>query len=242
MRNAAVAQLGTSGAGKSTVLNILGGMDTNSEGQVIIDGKDISSYTVHQLTDYRRTDIGFVFQFYNLVANLTAKENVELASEIMKDAQEPTQALIDVGLQDRINNFPAQLSGGEQQRGAVDMYFTEGMTIRKVVAELGYPSEGALAKWVREDPARHGRVQASVYAGMQDERGQTRAGRRASRPRGARRGLHADERAALKCLYLTVRSLDPTGKGQVKWAARRKPALNAFAITFADRWPDDRNN
>ena len=155
MRNAAVAQLGASGAGKSTVLNILGGMDTNSEGQVIIDGKDISSYTVHQLTDYRRTDIGFVFQFYNLVANLTAKENVELASEIVHDAQDPTQALIDVGLKERIDNFPAQLSGGEQQRGAVDMYFTEGMTIRKVVAELGYPSEGALAKWVREDPARH---------------------------------------------------------------------------------------
>ena len=111
--------LGASGTGKSTVLNILGGMDTNSEGQVIINGKDISNYTAHQLTDYRRTDIGFVFQFHNLVANLTAKENVELASEIMKDAQEPTQALIDVGLQDRINNFPAQLSGGEQQRVAI---------------------------------------------------------------------------------------------------------------------------
>ena len=111
--------LGASGTGKSTVLNILGGMDTNSEGQVIINGKDISNYTAHQLTDYRRTDISFVFQFHNLVANLTAKENVELASEIMKDAQEPTQALIDVGLQDRINNFPAQLSGGEQQRVAI---------------------------------------------------------------------------------------------------------------------------
>ena len=105
--------LGASGTGKSTVLNILGGMDTNSEGQVIINGKDISNYTAHQLTDYRRTDISFVFQFHNLVANLTAKENVELASEIVKDAQNPPQALIDVGLQDRINNFPAQLSGGE---------------------------------------------------------------------------------------------------------------------------------
>ena len=111
--------LGASGTGKSTVLNILGGMDTNSEGQVIINGKDISNYTAHQLTDYRRTDIGFVFQFHNLVANLTAKENVELASEIVKDAQDPPQALIDVGLQDRINNFPAQLSGGEQQRVAI---------------------------------------------------------------------------------------------------------------------------
>lgn len=111
--------LGSSGAGKSTVLNILGGMDTNSEGQVIINGKDISNYTAHQLTDYRRTDISFVFQFHNPVANLTAKENVELASEIVKDAQDPPQALIDVGLQDRINNFPAQLSGGEQQRVAI---------------------------------------------------------------------------------------------------------------------------
>ena len=81
--------LGSSGAGKSTVLNILGGMDTNSEGQVIIDGKDISNYTARQLTDYRRTDIGFVFQFYNVVANLTARENVELASEIVRDAQDP---------------------------------------------------------------------------------------------------------------------------------------------------------
>ena len=98
--------LGASGAGKSTVLNILGGMDTNSEGQVIIDGKDISDYNAHQLTEYRRHDIGFVFQFYNLVANLTAKENVELASELVKDAQDPVQALIDVGLKDRINNFP----------------------------------------------------------------------------------------------------------------------------------------
>ncbi|MBT1170365.1 ABC transporter ATP-binding protein [Bifidobacterium sp. SO4] len=111
--------LGSSGAGKSTVLNILGGMDTNSEGQVIIDGKDISNYTAHQLTDYRRYDIGFVFQFYNLVANLTAKENVELASEIVKNAQDPVQTLIDVGLKDRIDNFPAQLSGGEQQRVAI---------------------------------------------------------------------------------------------------------------------------
>ena len=111
--------LGASGTGKSTVLKILGGMDTNSEGQVIINGKDISNYTAHQLTDYRRTDISFVFQFHNLVANLTAKENVELASEIVKDAQNPPQALIDVGLQDRINNFPAQLSGGEQQRVAI---------------------------------------------------------------------------------------------------------------------------
>lgn len=111
--------LGSSGAGKSTVLNILGGMDTNDEGQVIIDGTDISNYNSHQLTDYRREDVGFVFQFYNLIANLTAKENVELASEIVKDALNPEQTLIDVGLGKRLYNFPAQLSGGEQQRVAI---------------------------------------------------------------------------------------------------------------------------
>ena len=101
--------LGSSGAGKSTVLNILGGMDTNDEGKVIIDGKDISNYNAKQLTAYRRNDVGFVFQFYNLVSNLTAKENVELASEIVADAKDAEQTLIDVGLGKRINNFPAQL-------------------------------------------------------------------------------------------------------------------------------------
>ena len=111
--------LGSSGAGKSTVLNILGGMDTNDEGKVIIDGNDISNYNAKQLTTYRREDVGFVFQFYNLVSNLTAKENVELASEIVKDAEDPVQVLKDVGLEKRINNFPAQLSGGEQQRVAI---------------------------------------------------------------------------------------------------------------------------
>lgn len=111
--------LGASGAGKSTVLNILGGMDTNDEGQILIDGQNIADYTSHQLTDYRRNDVGFVFQFYNLVPNLTAKENVELASEIVKDAQDPIVALTAVGLEKRINNFPAQLSGGEQQRVSI---------------------------------------------------------------------------------------------------------------------------
>lgn len=111
--------LGSSGAGKSTVLNILGGMDTNDEGQVIIDGVDISNYNAKQLTTYRRDDVGFVFQFYNLVSNLTAKENVELASEIVADALDPVETLEEVGLGKRINNFPAQLSGGEQQRVAI---------------------------------------------------------------------------------------------------------------------------
>lgn len=98
--------LGASGAGKSTVLNILGGMDTNSEGSVVIDGRDISNYSPKQLTAYRRTDIGFVFQFYNLVANLTAKENVELASQIVSDAQDAVKVLEDVGLGDRVDIFP----------------------------------------------------------------------------------------------------------------------------------------
>ncbi|NGG71846.1 ABC transporter ATP-binding protein [Lactobacillus salivarius] len=111
--------LGTSGAGKSTLLNIIGGMDTNTSGNVIIDGNDISQYNKRQLTTYRRKDVGFVFQFYNLVPKLTAKENVELASEIVKDAMKAEKALENVGLGERMDNFPAQLSGGEQQRVAI---------------------------------------------------------------------------------------------------------------------------
>ncbi len=111
--------LGTSGAGKSTVLNILGGMDTCDEGSVMIDGCNIAHEDACGLTQYRRDDVGFVFQFYNLVQNLTAKENVELASEIVADAMDPVEVLNMVGLSHRINNFPAQLSGGEQQRVAI---------------------------------------------------------------------------------------------------------------------------
>ena len=114
-----VVVLGASGAGKSTVLNILGGMDTCDEGHVIVDGEDIAQYDARQLTRYRRRDVGFVFQFYNLVPNLTAKENVELASEIVRDSLDTEQVLRDVGLGDRMANFPAQLSGGEQQRVAI---------------------------------------------------------------------------------------------------------------------------
>ena len=111
--------LGASGAGKSTVLNILGGMDTNDEGEVCIDGVNISNFDETQLTYYRRDDVGFVFQFYNLVPNLTAKENVELAAEIVKDAWDAEEALEAVGLGHRLHNFPAQLSGGEQQRVSI---------------------------------------------------------------------------------------------------------------------------
>ncbi|WP_314404738.1 ABC transporter ATP-binding protein [uncultured Granulicatella sp.] len=111
--------LGASGAGKSTVLNILGGMDTNDEGEVWIDGVNISNFDETQLTYYRRDDVGFVFQFYNLVPNLTAKENVELAAEIVRDAWDAEEALKAVGLGHRLHNFPAQLSGGEQQRVSI---------------------------------------------------------------------------------------------------------------------------
>lgn len=114
-----VVIVGASGAGKSTILNILGGMDQASKGQVIVDGNDISTYSEKDLTSYRRYDIGFIFQFYNLVQNLTAIENIELATEISKDPFEPELVLSQVGLLDRRDNFPSQLSGGEQQRIAI---------------------------------------------------------------------------------------------------------------------------
>lgn len=111
--------VGASGAGKTTILNILGGMDTLSEGRVMLDGNEISSYNKKQLTAYRRYDIGFVFQFYNLVQNLTALENVELAAQICREPLDAAEVLKQVGLEERANNFPAQLSGGEQQRVAI---------------------------------------------------------------------------------------------------------------------------
>ena len=111
---------GASGAGKTTVLNLMGGMDTCDEGEIIIDGKDIAKLKPRELTAYRRYDIGFVFQFYNLVQNLTAYENVELAAQTCKDKSiDAAQVLKQVGLEDRMNNFPAQLSGGEQQRVSI---------------------------------------------------------------------------------------------------------------------------
>ena len=114
-----VVIVGPSGAGKTTVLNILGGMDTATSGKLYVDGKDITAYNSKQLTGYRRDDIGFVFQFYNLVPNLTALENVELALQISKDPLDAQAVLEEVGLGDRNNNFPAQLSGGEQQRVSI---------------------------------------------------------------------------------------------------------------------------
>lgn len=114
-----VVIVGPSGAGKTTVLNILGGMDTATSGKLIVDGQDITSYDSKKLTGYRRDDIGFVFQFYNLVPNLTALENVELALQICKDPLDARTVLEEVGLRERLTNFPAQLSGGEQQRVSI---------------------------------------------------------------------------------------------------------------------------
>ena len=111
--------VGASGAGKTTVLNILGGMDTATSGEVLVDGNDITKYNRKKLTAYRRDDIGFVFQFYNLVPNLTALENVELALQICKNPLDAESVLKEVGLGERLNNFPAQLSGGEQQRVSI---------------------------------------------------------------------------------------------------------------------------
>lgn len=111
--------VGESGAGKTTLLNILGGMDNLTSGKVIVDNDEISAYNKQQLTEYRRKDVGFVFQFYNLIPNLTALENVEIAAQLCKDSIDPAKVLESVGLKDRCSNFPAQLSGGEQQRVAI---------------------------------------------------------------------------------------------------------------------------
>ena len=111
--------VGESGAGKTTLINILGGMDTLTEGQITVDGREVSAMTKKQLAEYRRKDVGFVFQFYNLIPNLTALENVEIAAQLSKTAMKSDEALKKVGLEERKKNFPAQLSGGEQQRVAI---------------------------------------------------------------------------------------------------------------------------
>ncbi|KRM08383.1 ABC transporter ATP-binding protein [Lentilactobacillus farraginis] len=111
--------LGPSGAGKSTVLNILGGMDSPTSGKILIDGTDIAQFNERQLTQYRRNDVGFIFQFYNLIPNLSTRENVELATSIIQDGLDPVRVLKEVGLGNRLDNFPSQLSGGEQQRVAI---------------------------------------------------------------------------------------------------------------------------
>ncbi len=114
-----VVVLGSSGAGKTTLLNLLGGMDAVTSGEIVLDGKNVTSLNKRGLCEYRRNDVGFVFQFYNLMPNLTARENVEIAVEICKDHLDPDEVLKEVGLDERVNNFPAQLSGGEQQRVSI---------------------------------------------------------------------------------------------------------------------------
>lgn len=114
-----VVILGSSGAGKTTLLNLLGGMDKATSGEIILDGRNVTSLDKRGLTEYRRSDVGFVFQFYNLMPNLTALENVEIAVEICKDHLDPKEVLTEVGLEERLSNFPAQLSGGEQQRVSI---------------------------------------------------------------------------------------------------------------------------
>lgn len=111
--------LGPSGAGKSTLLNLIGGMDFVSQGSLVVDGVDVGKFSQKQLTEYRRTKVGFVFQFYNLMPNLTAKENIELSTELQRDSLDPEDVLKAVGLKDRMDNFPSQLSGGEQQRVSI---------------------------------------------------------------------------------------------------------------------------
>ena len=153
-----VVILGQSGAGKSTLLNLLGGMDTVTEGELLVDGVDIAKYSKKELIDYRRLKIGFVFQFHNLMPNLTAKENVELACELKKDALDPKTVLESVGLKGKIDNFPAQLSGGEQQRVSIARAIAKNAEIilcdeptGALDYETGKEILALLAKQARED-------------------------------------------------------------------------------------------
>ncbi len=156
--------VGASGAGKTTILNILGGMDTLTEGSVFLDGKEISAYNKRQLTEYRRFDIGFVFQFYNLVQNLTALENVELAAQICKNPLPAAEVLEAVGLKDRLTNFPAQLSGGEQQRVAIARALAKNpklLLCDEPTGALDYNTGKAVLKLL-QDPCRNSGVTVIV--------------------------------------------------------------------------------
>ncbi|MBO8463995.1 MAG: ABC transporter ATP-binding protein [Firmicutes bacterium] len=151
--------VGPSGAGKTTVLNILGGMDSATSGKVVVGGIDISHYGTKQLTAYRRSEIGFVFQFYNLVQNLTAKENVELATQISKNPLEPVKVLEQVGLKERMNNFPAQLSGGEQQRVAIARALAKNpklLLCDEPTGALDYKTGKAILKLLQDTCRREG--------------------------------------------------------------------------------------
>lgn len=150
---------GASGAGKSTVLNILGGMDSATSGMVRVDEAHLDQMTEKELTDFRRFDIGFVFQFYNLVQNLTAKENVELATEICTNPLSPQETLIQVGLEDRMNNFPSQLSGGEQQRVAIARALAKNpklMLCDEPTGALDYVTGKQILKLLQDMSREHG--------------------------------------------------------------------------------------
>lgn len=154
-----VVIVGPSGAGKTTLLNILGGMDTLSEGEVYLDGEEISALSKKQLTGYRRNDVGFVFQFYNLVGNLTALENVELANQICKEPLDAAQILREVGLEDRMKNFPSQLSGGEQQRVAIARAMAKNpklLLCDEPTGALDYQTGKAILKLLQDTARRTG--------------------------------------------------------------------------------------
>lgn len=151
--------VGPSGAGKTTVLNMLGGMDSCTSGKIVLDSSEISSYTPKRLTTYRRYDVGFVFQFYNLVQNLTACENVELAAQICKDPIDASMVLEHVGLKDRMNNFPAQLSGGEQQRVAIARALAKNpklLLCDEPTGALDYNTGKAVLKLLQDTCRKHG--------------------------------------------------------------------------------------
>lgn len=151
--------VGPSGAGKTTLLNILGGMDTLTLGKVIVDGEDISSYSKRRLTSYRRHDIGFVFQFYNLIQNLTALENVELATQICKNPLDPAEMIEKVGLADRAKNFPSQLSGGEQQRVSIARALAKNPKILlcdEPTGALDYVTGKQILKILQDESRLHG--------------------------------------------------------------------------------------
>ncbi len=156
-----VVILGPSGAGKTTLLNVVGGMDNVTSGELIVDGEDIGKFNKKQLTEYRRNRVGFVFQFYNLMPNLTALENVELATEMCKDALSPEEVLTSVGLQERMANFPAQLSGGEQQRVSIARAIAKNPRILlcdEPTGALDYATGKNILKLLRDACKIHGKT------------------------------------------------------------------------------------
>ena len=153
--------LGASGAGKTTLLNLIGGMDTLTSGELLVDGENVGKYNKRRLTEYRRNDVGFVFQFYNLMPNLTALENVELATEMCKDALSPKEVLRSVGLEERMANFPAQLSGGEQQRVSIARAIAKNPKILlcdEPTGALDYATGKTILKLLHDACKQHGKT------------------------------------------------------------------------------------